>query len=201
LNALLHSHIELAKKNVKEQKELLGEVLNIYKKDRQIPHNRFPPCMQNIINGAKPGRGPHRALAVLASYLYTAGWSDEDAFNLWNPIAIKSGVEPRIFRCWYGKMICPLCTSLQGKSSGYPQVGLGGLGYCEPNDKCKECCWPGGYASFKPTLLERALLALDKFDKFGKDDKLFGSKMSEKVRNGQHLTNEEYKHVYNMLDR
>ena len=98
---------------------------------KPIPSEMWPPCMKNIFQKAEPGRGPHRALAVLAAYLYQAGWPEDDAFKLWEPIAERAGVEARIFDQWYGLMSCPSCQTLQSESAGYPKVGLGGLGYCE----------------------------------------------------------------------
>lgn len=58
----------------------LIEVQSIYKHDPALLREEFPPCMKNIIETVKTGLGPHRALAVLASFLYTAGWSREEAF-------------------------------------------------------------------------------------------------------------------------
>jgi hypothetical protein len=87
--------------------------------------------MRNILEKAEPGKGPHRALAVLAAYLYQAGWPEEEAFKLWVPIAERAGVEARIFYCWFGQMRCPSCQTIRKRSAGYPRVGLGELGYCE----------------------------------------------------------------------
>ena len=197
LRELLRKHQKLIKESLTEQKSISGEVVSIFSMDKPLPLDKFPPCMQNIISGVNSDRGPHRALAVLASYLYSAGWSEEDAFALWRSIAAKSGVEPRIFYCWYGQMICPRCTTLQQKSSGYPQIGLGDLGYCMPNDNCDG--WPGSYTSFTPLLLENALLALEDDHAFERDNDLFSQKMANRVKSGQHLTNEEYSHVYRMV--
>jgi hypothetical protein len=98
---------------------------------KPLPLEKWPPCMRNILEKAEPGKGPHRALAVLAAYLYQAGWPEEEAFKLWVPIAERAGVEARIFYCWFGQMRCPSCQTIRKRSAGYPRVGLGELGYCE----------------------------------------------------------------------
>jgi hypothetical protein len=121
------------------------KVQGIFRHDPKLDVAEFAPCMLNIIKNVATGRGPHRALAVLASYLYTAGWSEDEAFKLWNGCAERVDVEPRIFDCWYGQMVCPKCETLGLKSSGYPSVGLGEFGYCEQNENC--CGWPGSYGT------------------------------------------------------
>ena len=109
----------------------------------------FPPCMQNIIQHVAPGKGPHRALAVLSTYLYSIGWDDTKAIDVWSLLADKCGVEGRIFDQWYGQMKCPTCATIQQTADGYPNIGLGGLGYCVPDPHCKGCVWPGDYHNQK----------------------------------------------------
>jgi hypothetical protein len=109
----------------------------------------FSPCMQNILLNVAPGKGPHRALAVLSTYLYSVGWDDTKAVDAWSLLADKCDVECRIFDQWYGQMKCPTCTTIKQNSSGYPNVGLGGLGYCVPDEHCKGCVWPGDYHNQK----------------------------------------------------
>jgi len=112
-----------------------------------VLENEFwPPCMQNVLAKVEPGKGPHRALAVLSAFLYQIGWSNEDSFKLWQPLANRCGVENRIFEVWHGQMCCPNCETIQKTCSGYPEVGLGGLGYCETNELCRNVKWPGEYA-------------------------------------------------------
>jgi len=107
--------------------------------------DKFAPCMTNIIHDVAPGKGPHRALGDLASYLYQMGWDEQKAFESWQLLADKCGVESRIFEMWFGQMSCPNCATLQKVASGYPEAGLGGLGYCVPDESCKGCTWPGDY--------------------------------------------------------
>jgi len=109
----------------------------------------FPPCIQNIIQHVAPEKGPHRALAVLSTYLYSVGWDDTKAIDVWSSLADKCGVEERIFDQWYGQMKCPTCATIQQTADGYPNIGLGGLGYCEPDPHCKGCVWPGDYHNQK----------------------------------------------------
>jgi hypothetical protein len=111
-------------------------------------------------------------------------------------------------------MICPNCDTLHKTCSGYPEVGLGGLGYCEPDDGCKGCKWPGGYerkgnGKAKSTL-EDAILYLDRqcdgarekdgvgFNKFHSE---FGKQLAAKIRAGGRLTDDEARHAYNVLKK
>jgi len=62
-----------------------------------------------------------------------------------------------IFDQWYGQMCCPKCSTIQNTSAGYPRPGLGGLGYCEPDDGCDGCKWPGGYNKWSIQKIEECL--------------------------------------------
>ncbi len=130
LEKLLAPYIKQAEGELKERKSRSGDY-EIHRYLKPIPTEKWPPCMKNILAKVEQGRGPHRALAVLAAYLYQAGWSEKEAFELWDSVAEKAGVETRIFDQWYGLMSCPSCKTIQRKSAGYPRVGLGGLGYCD----------------------------------------------------------------------
>lgn len=132
LKNLLEPYEVQAKEELRERKARTGNY-DVPRFLKPIPFEKWPPCMKNIIQKATPGRGPHRALAVLAAYLYQAGWPEEEAFKLWKTVAERAGVEARIFDKWYGLMNCPNCQTIQSESAGYPTVGLGGLGYCEGN--------------------------------------------------------------------
>jgi len=104
--------------------------------EKAIPLDQFAPCMLAIIEECAPDKGPHRALAILAAYLYQAGWSEEAAFKLWSSVADRTGVESRIFDVWFGRMHCPSCEKIRSSGDGYPHVGLGGL-YCVEGCKCQ----------------------------------------------------------------
>ncbi len=146
LKELLEPYCKRAEEELKERKARTGDY-EISRYQKPVPPESWPPCMRNILEKVEPGRGPHRALANLASYLYQAGWSREDAFRLWAPLASRCGVENRIFDCRYGVLNCPGCRKIREHSAGYPGVGLKGLGYCEPDEKCD--AWPGGYGITK----------------------------------------------------
>jgi hypothetical protein len=122
---------------------------DIPRRHEPLDSKLFPPCMQNIIKNVAPGKGPHRALAVLSTYLYSMGWDETKALDAWSLLADKCGVEGRIFDQWHGQMRCPTCATIKETSSGYPTVGLGGLGYCVPDGHCKGCTWPGDYHNQK----------------------------------------------------
>lgn len=131
-----------AEEELKERKARTGSY-EISRFPKPLAQESWPPCMKNIIEKVSHGKGPHRALAVLASWLYQAGWNEDKAFELWEPLADRVNVEGRIFDCWHGLMSCSSCAKIQKESGGYPKVGLGGLGYCEPDENCNK--WPGDY--------------------------------------------------------
>jgi len=129
LKELLKPYAENAEAELKERKVKTGNY-EIRRLAARVPMESMPPCMRNIIQTASSDRGPHRALAVLAAYLYGARWPEDEAFVLWNQVALRAGVEPRYFGDWYGIMNCPNCKTIQSKTDGYPRVGLGEFGYC-----------------------------------------------------------------------
>jgi hypothetical protein len=109
----------------------------------------FPPCMKSIIADAQAVEGRHRALGILATFLYQAGWSEDAAFDLWVSLADRCGVEPRIFETEFGRVSCPRCSTIQKDTGGYPNLNLYNLGFCKPDVHCKGCQWPGDYHTQK----------------------------------------------------
>ncbi len=105
----------------------------------------FAPCMRNIIEKAEDCEGRHRALAVLATYMYQMGWSEDAAFDLWLEVADRCGVESRIFETTFGLVSCPLCSTMLQDTGGYPHLNLHGMGFCVPDAHCKGCQWPGDH--------------------------------------------------------
>lgn len=95
--------------------------------------------------------GSHRAAAILAAFLGQAGWDEHDAMALWSVFASRNSVSPAIFRKWFARMHCPSCRKIKSSSPGYPNLGLGGLGYCHPDGRCSEIAWPVGYGSDHPS--------------------------------------------------
>jgi len=139
----------------REGDEVPVSVLSLERKDillwtasEAVHPEEFPPCIRNILTGDKIESGKHRALAVLAAFLGQAGWSEEDAKEVWRPTADRLGLEDdQIFNVWFRKMHCPRCETIKSDSKGYPRLGLGGLGYCQPDDRCQMFLWPAGYAA------------------------------------------------------
>lgn len=106
----------------------------------------FAPCMKNIIEKAEDREGRHRALAILSTYLYQVGWEEDPAFDLWLEVADRCGVESRIFETTFGRISCPLCSTLQTGTGGYPSLNFSGMpGFCERDEHCAGCQWPGDY--------------------------------------------------------
>jgi len=156
MQALLKPYGELIQEDLQRRKKITGNY-EISHRSEPLPVERWPPCMRNILEKAEPGKGPHRACAVLAAYLYHAGWSWEEAWKLWCQVADRCGIEDRIFEQWYGQMSCPSCSTIKGTSSGYPKVGLGGLGYCVPDERCNVCKWPGDHNRWSVEELNKQL--------------------------------------------
>ncbi len=137
-----------------EGEEIPVSVLRIEHRDvtlwtapQPIAQEKFPPCIRNIISRASGEIGRHRAAAILAAFLGQAGWSEEDAKALWKRVAEQSGVSESIFSEWFGKMHCPRCSTLRTGSRGYPHLGLADLGYCQPDERCRNFGGPVAYAS------------------------------------------------------
>lgn len=150
IQTLLQKYLDLAKVELEERREA-HRTEDIFVSREPIPLDRFPPCLQNIIDNVGPGEGRHRALGVLAAFLGQAGWNMDESLELWMDAARKAGISDRIdvFYAWYGQMICPTCKRIQEEAAGYPVPGLGGLGYCVPDDRCKEIAWPLNYDRVK----------------------------------------------------
>jgi hypothetical protein len=148
-----------------EGEEVPVSVLSIEKSDLvlwtsslPVPEESFPPCIRNIISRQCPGHGKHRASAVLASFLGQAGWGRDEAKNLWSKAAEETGIagKPEIFDCWFQKMHCPRCETIQKESRGYPRLGLAGLGYCEPDERCRLFSGPVACAAGLEDELDKA---------------------------------------------
>jgi len=95
----------------------------------------FPPCIKGIIARVAGESGKHRTAAILAAFLGQAGYSRQEALQLWSGVA---AVEERIFEEWFLKMHCPKCKVMQRQSKGYPDLGIADLGLCRPDETCRE---------------------------------------------------------------
>lgn len=118
---------------------------------RPVSQDNFPPCIKRILQTANAGR--HRTAAILAAFLGQAGWSRDEAKKLWTKAA---GVEDRIFEEWFLKMHCPKCETLKRESEGYPDLGIGDLGICQPDEECLEFQGPVEYAAGVKTEEDRS---------------------------------------------
>ena len=146
LVGLIKAHMDDIRKDTREHSTGNSTISRL---PEPLDRANFAPCMQNIIEKAQPIEGKHRALGTLATYLYQVGWSEDAAFDLWSEIADRCRVEPRIFETEFGRESCPLCSTMQTDSGGYPHLNLFNLGFCVPDDHCKGCQWPGDHGSQK----------------------------------------------------
>jgi len=143
--------VALLKEKIEEIKKIINKAptgnSTISRLPEPLDQASFAPCMKNIIANAQPVEGRHRALGILATYLYQVGWSKDQAFKLWAGIADRCQVETRIFESEFGRLSCPFCDTIQQNSGGYPHLNLYNLGFCVPDAHCKGCQWPGDYSS------------------------------------------------------
>jgi hypothetical protein len=112
-----------------------------------VPLELFPPCIKNILSCTPTREGRHRAAAILAAFLGQAGWDEAAAKSLWSRVAERSGVQEQIFRSWFRRMNCPLCRTLSRSGRKYPHLDLAGLGFCQPDEICKDFSGPLEYAA------------------------------------------------------
>ena len=146
LVGLIRAHMNDVRECTREHSTVNSTISRL---SEPLDRANFAPCMQNIIEKAQPIEGKHRALGTLATYLYQVGWSEDAAFDLWSEIADRCRVEPRIFETEFGRVSCPLCSTMQTDSGGYPHLNLYNLEFCVPDDHCEGCQWPGDYGSQK----------------------------------------------------
>lgn len=118
---------------------------DMFRSPVKIEKADFPPCMKHIISEANTGEGKTRFTAVLSAYLFQAGWGEDEAWDVVKAVSDRNGLDnaDHIFDSCFGKIICPTCKTIQTDSTGYPHLGLKGLGVCKPDKKCDR--WPGGY--------------------------------------------------------
>jgi hypothetical protein len=112
-----------------------------------VPRESFPPCIKNILSLTSSREGRHRAAAILAAFLGQVGWDEAAARSLWSEVAERSGVKEQIFSSWFCKMNCPLCRTLSRSGRKYPHLDLAGLGFCQPDEICKDFSGPLAYAA------------------------------------------------------
>lgn len=123
----------------------------ISRREEALDYAEFPPCIVNICEKATAKEGKHRALGVLATFLYQVGWSEDDSRQLWDEVAERCGVDARIFETEWGRVCCPNCATMPRDTGGYPNLNLHKLGFCVTDLGCKEAGWPGEYDAWAMT--------------------------------------------------
>jgi hypothetical protein len=108
-----------------------------------VEEQAFPPCIKGIMARAAGEKGKHRTAAILAAFLGQTGYSRQDARQIWSTAAVA---EERIFEEWFLKMHCPKCRVMERHSRGYPDLGVGDLGLCRPDEACRKFEGPVDYA-------------------------------------------------------
>ena len=112
----------------------------------KIDSKYFPPCIKYILETPNPGEGKTRVSAVLSTFLYQMGWPEDEAWALVEKVSVRNGLSnaEHIFDSSFGRISCPGCYKIQSDATGYPHLGLAGLGICHPEEECDR--WPGDYS-------------------------------------------------------
>lgn len=105
------------------------------------------PCIRHVLETENKGAGKTRFAGFLSAYLYQAGLSEADAWEQVEKVSNRNGVQNarHIFESYYGRLSCPSCLTIQNDGTGFPHLGLKGLGVCKPDEICNGCQWPGDY--------------------------------------------------------
>lgn len=135
----------LDKYPVLEEKKLHANFREVYRAPEKEGMETFPPCMLHILQTENRGAGKTRFSGLMSSYLYQMGWEEEEAWDVVKKISKRNGVgnSRHVFESCFGKISCPSCRTIQTDGTGYPHLGLKGLGACKPDKNCYK--WPGMY--------------------------------------------------------
>ena len=122
----------LAKYNRESYTEI--KISNIALKDTE----KFPPCIQKILNAPAMPTGKTRATAIIAAFLGQAGWNQNEAHELYMKVVNTLHADTsNVFESWYKKMSCPSCHTMKEKGGSFPCVSMGDVGICVPDLLCK----------------------------------------------------------------
>jgi hypothetical protein len=141
LAVLLADYRKKATEDVTARAKSTGD---IRRATEPIPVERWCPFYRALLEFQR-GAGSHRVCGALATWLFQAGWTEEEGFELWYPVAVRCGVETRIFFTSYGVINSPNCETIKKLGAGYPVLRFGELSLCEPDEGCEGCTWPGDY--------------------------------------------------------
>ena len=140
---LLEPYRQKAAEDVTAKAKTSGK---IQRASEAIPVEAWCPFYQNLLE-FPGGAGAHRVCGALATFLFQMGWSEEEAFQLWGPVAARCDVETRIFFTSFGVINSPNCETIKRRGTGYPALSFGELDLCWPDETCKGCHWPGDYGT------------------------------------------------------
>lgn len=127
------------------EKKQRANFKEVYRSPAKEGIETFPPCMLHILQTENRGAGKTRFSGLLSSFLYQAGWEEDEAWDAVKKISKRNGVgnAGHVFESCFGKISCPSCKTIQEDGAGYPHLGLKGLGACKPDKGCYK--WPGMY--------------------------------------------------------
>jgi hypothetical protein len=134
------------KETEEERKKSKRHFAEIWRPSFKVDAKYFPHCIRHIIDFKNPGEGKTRFAAVLSTFLYQMGWSEEEAWDMIKGVSNHNGLRnaDHIFESCFGRISCPSCTKIMEDGAGYPHLGLKSLGACSPEEECDR--WPGDYA-------------------------------------------------------
>jgi len=110
--------------------------------------DKFPPCINNILNAQSMPAGKTRATAIIATFLGQAGWEKNEAHALYlNVVNNLHADTSNIFGSFYQIMNCPNCKTIKTTGGGFPNLSMGETGICKPDSICKSIRNPIQYLS------------------------------------------------------
>ena len=136
-----------------DEKKRKASFREVYRAPGKEGFEVFPPCMLHIIENENHGAGRTRFSGLLSSFLYQMGWQEDDAWEVVKKISKRNGLSNarHVFESCFGKISCPSCKTIQTDGTGYPHLGLKGLGVCKPDKGCFK--WPGMYGKRKRPII------------------------------------------------
>lgn len=113
----------------------------ISRSDTQIDTKYFPPCVQHVLTVKKGDEtsltGATRFKAFLTSFLYQAGYNKKEAQQIFADLSKRvGGLDTNIFDSHWGKLNCPHCTTINRLGAAFPNMFMGELKICKPNEIC-----------------------------------------------------------------
>jgi len=149
LEALLAPYEKTARQKVLNWESFQGKESDVPRAEEPVPMEKFPPCLRKLLGGfPEGGSGKTRGLAIISTFLYQAGWAQDEAGKLCMEYANTNGIGGRrdVFEHWWADFNVPNCDTISQDGGGYPELYCGDIKLCEPEARCALCRSPLDYA-------------------------------------------------------